>query len=118
MDQFNDRIKKELTAEELAKARPYAAKAPDGTISIRPIISGHGREVRYEANVYIRGVSGPVRLTRASLDRIGAPEDWFDKAQALLEALQGEFPQLPGGIPEKPGHALMSGEDDIDANGE
>lgn len=62
----------------------------------QPVIRGLGDEVDYEARLYIRGVSGPVRLTRQALKRIGAPTEWYDRSQAFLKALQAYHPQLPG----------------------
>ena len=96
MDEFFKKTRRDLSPEELANIRLYQASAGDGKVVFQPVIRGLGDEVDYQARVYIRGASGPVRLTRQALRRIGAPSEWFEKSQTFLKALQSHHPQLPG----------------------
>ena len=53
------------------------------------------------ARTYIKGAMGPVRVSRASLHAIGAPEDWSAKSKEFLAALQSRYPALSPGFPDR-----------------
>ena len=107
-DGFVERAQRELSAEALSGLRVYHAEAEHGTVVFMPIIKRMGAQVQWTARTYIKGTSGPLPASRASLKAIGAPDDWVEKSRAFLEALQQQFPALPQSFPER--RALGTGE--------
>ncbi len=97
---FMERARRELSAEELAGLRVYQASTDRGSVLFMPVIKGMGREVRWMGRVHIKGAAGPVPVSRASLQAIGAPPDWVEKSRTFLQALQSEYPALTG-FPER-----------------
>ena len=100
MDNFIERARQELSAEELGGLRAYQANTERGSVVFMPIIR-KGQQVQWTARTYIRGAMGPVPVSRASLKAINAPDDWVDKSRAFLDALQREHPALPQMFPER-----------------
>jgi hypothetical protein len=100
MDNFIERGRRELSAEELGGLRAYQASTDRGSVVFMPIIR-KGQQVQWTARTYIKGAMGPVSVSRASLRAIGAPEDWADKSRSFLDALQREYPALPQAFPER-----------------
>ena len=95
MQTFNRKSQRDLSPEELANLRLFQASTAQGRGLFMPVIRRLGEEVEYQARVHIKGVAGPVRLTRQALKRIAAPADWFEKSQTFLKSLQSQHPQLP-----------------------
>ena len=85
----------------------YQANTDRGSVTFMPIIRGMGSQVQWTARVHIKGASGPVPLSRASLRAIGAPYDWTEKSRSFGEAHQREYPALPQTFRER--EALPSG---------
>ena len=108
MDGFVERARRELSAEELSGLRVYHAQTERGSVVFMPIIRKMGQQVQWTARVYIKGTSGPLPASRASLRAIAAPDSWGEKTKSFLEALQQEFPALPQSFPEQ--RALGTGE--------
>lgn len=104
---FLERVRRELSAEEVAALKTYSAQTERGRILFMPIIR-KGQQVQWTARVHVNGAAGPLPATRATLRAIGAPDDWSDKSRSFLHALQAEFPALPGAFGER--RALGSGE--------
>ena len=98
---FVERARRELSAEELSGLRVYSATTEGGRVIFMPIIRGFGRQVHWQARAHIKGASGPLPVTNATLKAIGAPEDWGPKSKAFLEALRSEYPSLGPGFPER-----------------
>ena len=92
---FLERVKRELSAEEVAGLKTYSAQTESGRLLFMPIIRKMGGEVQWVSRVQIKGAMGPLPTTRSSLKAIGAPEDWFDKSKSFQDALQREYPALP-----------------------
>ena len=105
---FLERVKRELSAEEVAGLKTYSAQTERGKVLFMPIIRKLGAQVQWVSRVYVRGAIGALPATRASLKAIGAPDDWFEKSKAFQDALQREYPALPGVSGERP--ALEAGE--------
>lgn len=102
-DGFVDKVRRELSAEEMAGLRAYSASTDAGSVVFVPIIKKFGQEIRWSARVHVKGASGPLPLSRASLRAINAPESWADKSRTFLEALEREHPSLEPGFPERRG---------------
>ena len=98
---FADRVRRELSAEEMAGLRAYSASTDAGSVVFVPIIKKFGAEIRWSARVHIKGASGPLPLSRASLRAINAPESWTERSKVFLEALEREHPSLGPGFPER-----------------
>ena len=107
---FLERVKRELSAEELAGLRTYSADTERGRLLFMPIIRRMGAQVQWVSRIQVKGAVGPLPTTKASLRAIGAPDEWFDKAKAFQDALQREYPALPNSGSER--RALESGDSD------
>ena len=97
---FLERVKRELSVEEIGGLKTYGAQTEGGRRLFMPIIRKMGAEVQWVSRVQVKGAMGPLPTTRASLQAIGAPEDWASKSKTFLEALQREYPALPQGAGE------------------
>ena len=100
-DQFLEKVRRELSAEELGGLRAYHAGADQGSVLFMPIVRKFGQEIRWTARVHLKGAMGPLPVSKASLKAIGAPDDWAGKSRAFLDALQSEYPALPQTFPER-----------------
>jgi len=107
MSGFLERAKRELSAEEVSGLKTYSASTDRGKLLIMPIIRKMGAEVQWVTRVHIAGASGPLPTNRASLQAIGAPSDWADKAKTFVEALQSEYPALIPGFTDR--RSLLEG---------
>ena len=96
MELFSNRAQRDLSPEELANLRLYQASTSEGRILFMPVVRRFGEQIEYQARVHVKGAAGPLALTRQTLKRIGAPPDWYDKAQKFLKTLETQNPQLPG----------------------
>ncbi len=105
---FLERVKRELSAEEVAGLKTYSAQTERGTLLFIPIIRKFGGQIQWVSRIQVKGAIGPLPTNRAALQAIGAPDDWADKARTFLDALQREYPALPQAFPERP--ALGTGE--------
>ena len=107
---FLERVKRELSAEELAGLKTYSAQTERGRLLFLPIIRKMGGEVQWVSRVQVKGAVGPLPATRATLQAIVAPPDWPDKARNFLDALQLEYPALPQPVPERPALGMADSE--------
>ena len=98
--EFLERVKRELSAQELAELKTFSAHAPRGSVIFVPIIRKFGGQIEWQSRVQIKGAMGPLLTNKATLAAIGAPADWNEKAKGFLEALQAEYPALPA-FPER-----------------
>ena len=99
--EFDQRVKRTLTPQEISGLRAYRASAPGGNVLFIPRVKRYGQEVVWEARAHIKGAMGPVHATTAALQAIGAPEDWAEKVPTFLTSLQEQYPTLPALFPEK-----------------
>jgi hypothetical protein len=99
---FINRAKRELSAQELEGLRAYQASTSRGSVVFMPVIKKMGQEIQWTARTYVKGAMGPLPVNKASLKAIGAPNDWSDKAKTFLAALQEEHPALTGVLGDRP----------------
>ena len=85
---FLEKVQRELSAKELEGLRAYSASTDQGSVTFFPIIKRMGQEIRWTGRVHIKGASGPLPVSKASLKAIGAPPDWADKAKTFLKRIR------------------------------
>ena len=107
---FLERVKRELSAEELAGLKTYSAQTERGRLLFIPIIRKMGGQVQWVSRIQVKGAIGPLPANRATLQAIGAPADWADKSRTFLDALQREYPELPQSVPERPALGMADSE--------
>ncbi len=87
------------TLEQLRSLRDMEAPFPEGHICLFPIIQDWGRNIKWDARVYVRGASGVLpAVDRDVLISIGCPEAeadvWVGKVDRALTALRSLYPAM------------------------
>lgn len=94
-------IKNRWTVEQLKTLRDMEAPFPEGHICLFPIIQDFGRNIKWDARIYVKGAAGVLPVDWESLVSIGCPEaeagDWVGKTERALTALRGLYPAI---VPE------------------
>ncbi len=89
------------SVEQLRNLRDLEAHFPEGHVTLFPIIMDWGRNIKWDARVYVKGAAGVLPVDKVSLLSIGASEDeadeWVARTGRALAALRGLYPAL---IPE------------------
>lgn len=90
------------TMEQLKGLRDMEVHFPDGHICLFPIIQDWGRNIKWDARIYVRGAAGILSaLDRDVLISIGCPEDeadiWVGRTERALSALRELYPAM---VPE------------------
>lgn len=89
------------TVEQLRSLRDMEAAFPEGHICLFPIIQDWGRNIKWDARVYVKGAAGVLPVDRESLISIGCPEGeaeaWVGRCERALTALRSLYPAL---VPE------------------
>jgi len=89
------------TVEQLRNLRDLEAHFPDGHICLFPIIQDWGRNIKWDARIYVRGAAGVLPVDKESLLSIGASaseaDSWVARTGRALSALRELYPAM---IPE------------------
>jgi len=90
------------TLEQLRSLRDMEVHFPEGHICLFPIIQDWGRNIKWDARVYVKGAAGVLSaVDRDVLISIGCPEaeadTWVGKTERALAALRGLYPAM---VPE------------------
>ncbi len=90
--------KNRWSVEQLRALRDLEAHFPDGHICLFPIILGFGRNIKWDARIYVKGAAGVLPVDWESLVSIGCPEaeagDWVGKTERAMTALRELYPSL------------------------
>ncbi len=86
------------TVEQLRTLRDLEAPFPEGHITLFPIIQDWGRNIKWDARVYVKGAAGVLPVDKVSLLSIGASEaeavKWVAMTDRALVSLRALYPAL------------------------
>ncbi|MBA7537704.1 hypothetical protein ES705_29973 [subsurface metagenome] len=89
------------SVEALKGLRDMEAPFPEGHICLFPIIQDWGRNIKWDARIYVKGAAGVLPVDKEALVSIGCPEAeaevWVGRVERALTALRQIYPAL---IPE------------------
>ncbi|GAI99446.1 unnamed protein product, partial [marine sediment metagenome] len=78
--------------------RDMEAPFPEGHICLLPIIQDFGRNIKWDARVYVKGAAGVLPVAKEVLISIGCPEAeaevWVGRTERALTALRQMYPAL------------------------
>ncbi|MBA7569856.1 hypothetical protein ES708_11598 [subsurface metagenome] len=90
--------KSRWTVEQLESLRDMEVHFPDGHLCLFPIILGFGKNIKWDARIYIKGAAGVLPVDKVSLLSIGASDAdadvWVARTARALSALRGLYPSL------------------------
>ncbi|MBT9166321.1 MAG: hypothetical protein DDT25_01005 [Chloroflexi bacterium] len=97
-------MKSRWSVEQLRSLRDMEVTFPEGHICLLPIIQDFGRNIKWDARIYVKGAAGVLPVDRESLVSIGCPEaeadGWVAKTERAMTALRSLYPAM---IPELEG---------------
>lgn len=91
--------KNRWTLEQLKALRDMEAHFAEGHICLFPVIQDWGRNIKWDARVYVKGAAGVLpAVDRDVLISIGCPEAeadaWVGRTERALAALRGLYPSM------------------------
>ncbi|GAI64789.1 unnamed protein product [marine sediment metagenome] len=90
--------KSRWSVEQLRNLRDLEAAFPEGHITLFPIIQDWGRNIKWDARVYVKGAAGVLPVDKESLLSIGASEveadEWVERTGKALVALRRLYPAM------------------------
>lgn len=93
--EFRERIRRELSAEDVAELKCYTATSPLGhKLVFLPLIKKWGAEVVYQPRLHLKGVSGPLRVSKEAVIGAGFDESVADKARIFCQELNAYYSPL------------------------
>ncbi|MBA7576647.1 hypothetical protein ES708_18488 [subsurface metagenome] len=86
------------SVEQLKNLRDLEAHFPDGHICLFPVILDWGRNIKWDARVYVKGAAGVLPVDKETLLSIGASEaeadEWVSRSARALASLRHLYPAM------------------------